>query len=222
MPSRPARPEGNNRSERRRRQGRTRIQATRDPRAVSIDGKVTSWYDRNMKKVTGVIQLSASDLVGHLNCGHLTELDLDVVSGTLKKPEVWDPLLEILRERGHRHEQEFVAHLKDQGLHTVSIEGVDITDDFVLQTREAMESGADVITQAALRHERWSGRADILRRVEKPSRLGAWSYEVIDTKLARETKAGSVLQLCLYADLLEKLQDFAPELVYIVAPWSSV
>ena len=26
-------------------------------------------------------------------------------------------------------------------------------------------------------------------------------YEIIDTKLARETKAGSVLPLCLYADL---------------------
>lgn len=178
-------------------------------------------YDLIMRKIIDVIQLSASDLVGHLNCSHLTELDLNVVSGTLKKPHVWDPLLEILRERGHRHEQEFVEHLRDQGLKTIAIGGVDITDEAVSQTRDAMESGADVIIQAALRHQRWSGRADILRRVEKPSDLGAWSYEIVDTKLARETKAGSVLQLCLYADLLDKSQGAAPEFIYIVAPWSN-
>jgi uncharacterized protein len=174
-----------------------------------------------MKKIIDVIQLSASDLVGYLNCGHLTELDLNVASGTLKKPHVWDPLLEILRERGHRHEQDFVEHLRGQGLNAISIEGVDITNDAVSKTGDAMESGADVIIQAALRHERWSGRADILRRVEKPSNLGAWAYEIVDTKLARETKAGSVLQLCLYADLFDKAQGVAPEFIYIVAPWSN-
>ncbi|MEP6186330.1 TM0106 family RecB-like putative nuclease [Roseibium sp.] len=174
-----------------------------------------------MKKIIDVIRLSASDLVGHLNCSHLTELDLKVVSGTLKKPHVWDSLLEILRERGHRHEQAFVDHLCDQGLNSVTIDGVDITDEAVSQTRDAMECGVNVIIQAAFRHERWSGRADVLMRVEKPSDLGAWSYEIVDTKLARETKAGSVLQLCLYADLLDKAQGAAPEFIYIVAPWSN-
>ena len=178
-------------------------------------------YRITMKKIIDVIQLSASDLVSHTNCSHLTELDLSVASGTLKKPHVWDPLLEILRERGLRHEQEFVDHLREQGLKTVVIEGVDITDDSVSKTREALKSGVDIITQAALRDGRWSGRADILRRVEKPSALGAWSYEIVDTKLARETKAGSVLQLCLYADLLTKAQGATPDFIYIVAPWTN-
>ncbi len=31
-----------------------------------------------MKKYTDKIVLNASDLVGHLNCGHLTELDLQM------------------------------------------------------------------------------------------------------------------------------------------------
>lgn len=146
---------------------------------------------------------------------------MNVASGTLKKPQVWDPLLEILRERGHRHEQEFVQHLSDQGLACVTIDGVDITNDAVAQTHQAMIDGVDVIIQAAFSHGRWSGRADILRRVEKPSDLGDWSYEIIDTKLARETKAGSVLQLCLYADLVHKAQGLAPEFIYIVAPWSN-
>src|SRR3546814_5859791 len=65
------------------------------------------------------------------------------------------------------------------------------------------------------------GRADVLKRVETPSALGAWSYEVFDTKLARETKGGAVLQLCLYADLLEHTQGRAPDYVHVVAPWSN-
>ncbi|MCE8532260.1 TM0106 family RecB-like putative nuclease [Ruegeria pomeroyi] len=174
-----------------------------------------------MKKISEYIQLSASDLVGHLNCAHLTELDLGVATGALKKPKVWDPLLEVLRERGRRHEEGFVEHLAEQGLENITIEGVDITADAVSQTNDAMAQGIDVIIQGALRHDRWSGRADILRRVETPSELGAWSYEIIDTKLARETKAGSVLQLCLYADLLEQVQGKPPAYVYVVAPWSN-
>lgn len=173
-----------------------------------------------MKKHVDQITLSASDLVGHLNCAHLTELDLQVTEGALAKPKHWDPLLEILRERGDQHEKAFIAHLEAQGLTSVRIDGVDVTPAAVDETRAAMMSGAQIIVQAALAHDRWVGRADILRRLEKPSNLGSWSYEIIDTKLARETKAGSVLQLCLYADLLEQVQGIAPEYVYVVAPWS--
>jgi predicted RecB family nuclease len=168
-----------------------------------------------------IIHLSASDLVGHLNCHHLTSLDLAVASGALTKPKRWDPLLEILRERGHRHETAFLEHLKQQGFGAVAITGIDITPDSIGQTTAAMAAGSEIIIQAALRHGRWSGRADVLRRVERPSTLGAWSYEVIDTKLARETKGGTVLQLCLYADLLAEAQGNAPEYVYVVAPWSN-
>jgi uncharacterized protein len=77
-----------------------------------------------------------------------------------------------------------------------------------------------VIVQGALADDGWIGRADILRRVETPSALGNWSYEAIDTKLARETKAGAVLQLCLYSDLLRAVQGTPPEYMHVVAPWS--
>lgn len=43
---------------------------------------------------------------------------------------------------------------------------------------------------------------------------------MIDTKLARETKRGIVLQLCLYADLLGPLQGGARPHSNVVAPWS--
>jgi predicted RecB family nuclease len=76
------------------------------------------------------------------------------------------------------------------------------------------------IAQGALQAGRWGGRADILRRIEKPSDLGAWSYEVVDTKLACETKGNTVLQICLYSDLLTHAQKLTPESAYVVTPGS--
>ena len=164
--------------------------------------------------------LSASDLVGHLNCRHLTGLDIEVARGTLPKPAFWDPLLQILWERGARHEQGYVEHLKAQGFHVTVIDGVGVDDDAVAQTRTAMIEGHPIIVQGAFRLNAWVGRTDILRRIDTPSDLGAWSYEVIDTKLARETKGGTVLQLCLYAELVDSVQGLTPAYSYVVAPWS--
>lgn len=174
-----------------------------------------------MKKSNGQLSLSASDLVGYLNCNHLSALDLEVVGGTREKPKHYDPLLEILKERGNLHEKAYLDHLQNGGFEYVKIDGLDISDDSVKATISAMSSGAGIIVQAALRSGGFVGRADILRRVEKPSNLGEWSYEIIDTKLSRETKGGSILQLCLYADLLSEVQGFPPEHIYIVAPWSN-
>lgn len=58
-----------------------------------------------MRKTEHTFQLSASDLVGHLNCRHLTALDRAVAEGALAKPKVWDPLLKIISERGSAHER---------------------------------------------------------------------------------------------------------------------
>jgi predicted RecB family nuclease len=164
------------------------------------------------------LQLSATDLVGHLNCHHLTALELDATNGTRKRPTFRDPFLEILWERGARHERQFVDHLIKEGCQVVRIEGVGVTHEAVEQTLAAMKAGTQIIVQGALASGRWGGRADILRRIATPSALGDWSYEILDTKLARETRGGTVLQLCLYADLLTDAQGLSPEYVYVVTP----
>lgn len=174
-----------------------------------------------MRKTGDSFQLTATDLVGHLNCRHLTALDRAVAEGALAKPKVWDPLLAIPAERGSAHEQAYIEHLQAAGFEIVRIDGVEVTDSAVAETLAAMKAGAQVIVQGALAHEDWIGRADILRRInDRPSDLGPWSYEVIDTKLARETKAGAVLQLCLYSDLLAHAQGTPPDYMHVVAPWS--
>jgi predicted RecB family nuclease len=171
-----------------------------------------------MQQVGSLFRFSASDLVGHLDCHHLTALDAAVARGTATKPKIWDPVLETLVERGRAHERQYVESLKQSGLSVVEIEGGGVTAGQVDQTLAAMRSGADVIYQGAFIQGGWSGRADILRRVEVPSALGSWSYEVTDTKLARETKGATVLQLSLYSEMLAAVQGRMPEHMYVVTP----
>jgi uncharacterized protein len=84
-------------------------------------------------------------------------------------------------------------------------------------TAAAMRSGADVIFQATFFDGRWRGHADfLLRREDRPSDLGSWSYDIADTKLARRVKAAAILQMCVYGDLLEQIQGIPPETVSVV------
>ncbi len=173
-----------------------------------------------MMKQGAALQLSASDLVGHLNCRHLTDLDFAAAHGRLERPHYHDPLLEILVERGERHEKDYLSHLASLGHDIVRIAGKGITQTQAEQTIAAMRAGARVIAQATFLQGTWGGRADVLLRVDTPSKLGAWSYEPIDTKLARETKGGTVLQLSLYAELLAQVQGVMPEHMHVVVPGS--
>lgn len=171
-----------------------------------------------MRLIRNGLQLSASDLVGHLDCHHLTALDAAVARGTAAKPTIWDPMLETLAERGRAHERAYLEKLKESGLSVVEIEGGGVTSAQAAQTLEAMRAGTAIIYQGALLHDVWSGRADIFRRVEVSSDLGRWSYEVIDAKLSRETKGATVLQLSLYSELLAAAQGRVPEYMYVVTP----
>lgn len=88
-----------------------------------------------------IVHLSASDLVGHLNCGYLTNLDLAVAKRELNKPSVWDPVLEILVERGVLHEQSYLKHLEASGLDVVRIDGIGLETNVLVQTIDAMCTG---------------------------------------------------------------------------------
>ena len=155
-----------------------------------------------------------TDLSNFLSCRHLSALDLRVARGELQRPVRYDEVREELRERGRAHEQAYLAHLRAQGLRVAGDEEGSTNE----ATLEAMHSGVDVIYQATLAHDVWSGRVDFLRRVNTPSDLGNWSYEPFDTKLARETKAGTILQLCVYTHLLEKIQGTRPAFMHVVPP----
>ena len=173
-----------------------------------------------MKIAEQLVRLSATDLSNHLACRHLTTLDLQVAQGKRDEPEWAAPDLAVIRERGERHEREYLAHLRAQGRTVENLSHISPKEEKRLmeKTLALMERGADVIAQGALSDGEWFGRPDVLRRVPTPSERWPWSYEVADTKLARETKATTILQLSLYSELLKKTQGTAPEFLWVVPP----
>ena len=138
-----------------------------------------------MQKSGHSILLSASDVVGHLNCRYLTGLDIAVAEDVTQKPAFWDPLLEILWERGARHERGFIEHLKSQGLSVTIIEGIGVDDKAAVQIRDAMIASIEIIVQGAFRTGVWVVHTDVLRRVETASDLGAWSYATGSANVSR-------------------------------------
>src|SRR5579862_2955042 len=161
---------------------------------------------------------SPTDLANFVVCRQKTTLDRLVAEGSLVAPMRADPLSDVLRQRGIDHERRYVDELREQHL-TVADLGTDETRDVrVARARAAMRAGVDVIVQAALASEQWFGYADVLRKVDVQSALGAWSYEAVDTKLTRETRGGTILQLCVYTSLLEALQGRAPDQFHVVTP----
>jgi predicted RecB family nuclease len=140
--------------------------------------------------------------------------------GLRKRPWQNDPLLDLLFARGVEHEKAYVESLRAEGRGVVDLSNEKDRDAVVAQTLNAMRAGAGIIVQAALRDGRWFGRPDVLLRVETPSDLGTWSYEVSDTKLARDTRGGTILQLALYSDMLAGTQGTRPARFCVVTPES--
>lgn len=169
-----------------------------------------------MHRTGNTLTLAPTDLAKHLACAHLTQLDRAVAEGRLALPDWSNPNLELLRKRGLEHEAAYIDNLEASGLSVAN--HTDHTDRNSSRTLEAMQQGFDVIVQPELASGRWYGRADVLLRVEAPSDLGEWSYEAIDTKLAQETRAGTILQLCLYSEIIAELQGLNPELMHVVKP----
>ncbi len=169
-----------------------------------------------MKRDQDTLRLSATDLANHLACRHLTVLDRGAAEGRWKPPDAYRPEAAVLAERGLEHERAYLAHLEQRGLRVTRLDDEADGARALERTLAAMYAGAEVIAQATLAGGRWLGRADVLLKVGRPSELGAWSYEALDTKLARETKAGAVLQLCLYSGLLGEMQGVLPERMHIV------
>jgi uncharacterized protein len=162
--------------------------------------------------------LSATDVANFLGCRHRTALDMAVAYKKRARPYRNDPLLEALWQRGLQHEKRYVDSLRPNAESIVELGSIEDREEQIKQTHEAMTKGVDVIVQGGLSDGHWFGRPDVMRRVMKASALGAWSYEIADTKLAKETKAGTILQLGLYSEMLTALQEVRPEYFHVVTP----
>lgn len=163
-----------------------------------------------------MILFSASDLVNYLECEHLTALDLVNLETPLQRTEA-DEQVKLIQDKGYQHEEAYLADLKAAAIGVVDVkvagQGIEAA---VEATHAAMRQGAGVIYQACLRTGNLIGYVDFLRRVEIPSGLGDYSYEVVDTKLSRSPRAKFILQLCLYSELLDDVQGLLPRHIHVV------
>lgn len=169
-----------------------------------------------MQKRGQEILYSASDLVNSLECEHLTTLDLIDLETPLPKTADSDEA-RLFQARGYSHEAAFLEVLKTRHSSLIDIAAsAGSLDEKVAATQQAMRAGHEVIFQATLRDGGLIGHADFLRKVPRRSPLGKWSYEVLDTKLARSTKTKFIIQLGFYSALLGKAQDLPPLQMHVV------
>lgn len=172
-----------------------------------------------MHRINGLLIFTASDLAAYLECGHLVHLERQVVFGEMERPQR-DDAAELLARKGAVHERQYLDRLRDEGREIVefSVPAAFIEDYIAAarRTEEAMERGADVLVQATLFDGTWLGRADVLMRVPMPSQRWAWSYEVIDTKLALTTRPSAIVQICNYSEHVARVQGRPPKDMHIV------
>jgi predicted RecB family nuclease len=168
----------------------------------------------------GQLVLSPSDLSNFLSCRHRAGLDLAFAHKIMTRPAYSNPYAAILQKHGEDHEAAYVQSIRAEGLAVVDARPDDKTtaDQSRAITIEAMRNRADAIVQARLEGAGVAGYADILYRVHRPSALGDWSYEAHDTKLTRDTKGGTILQLSAYSHLLAEMQGATPEFFHVVTP----
>jgi len=173
-----------------------------------------------MQFLDGRLIVSPSDLTGFLECEHLTQQELAAARGEIERPERKDPELEVLTRRGLEHEARQLASMRISHQRVVEFPFPDGTiaglTEAHAQTVAAMRDGVYVIYQGTFFDGRWRCHPDFLLRVDRPSKLGAYSYEVADAKLARKAKAAAVLQCCVYSEQVAAVQGVEPEEIHLI------
>jgi len=111
---------------------------------------------------------------------------------------------------GLRHEEVLLRKLEKEGHSIARLPGKQTQDDYTA-TRQAMASGVEFIHQASLCHGGMRGSADLLRKIERPSALGGWSYIPIECKLASKPKTTFLVQASAYCELLTPLLGSRPD-----------
>ena len=119
----------------------------------------------------------------HLENPHLTEPDEEREDQKL------------IAQTGNDHEAQVVSAFRDSVPGLVEIQAVGF-EDARRKTLDAIDSGAPVIYQAALKDARFRGFADFLILDDRGS------YHVWDAKLARSPKPYFPVQLCCYSEML--------------------
>src|SRR5439155_8102741 len=153
-----------------------------------------------MKRRGSGYLFSPTDLTNYMQSEFITWMDRYAWEHpTEAQPDPDTEEQRIIQEKGIEHERAFLDALQAQGRQVCKFEGV---REHLTETLAAMRRGEEIIYQGYLEQGEFGGYPDFLVRVDRPSQLGAWSYDPWDTKLARHPTPYFLIQLCAYADLL--------------------
>ncbi|MFM9128692.1 MAG: AAA domain-containing protein, partial [Candidatus Limnocylindrus sp.] len=160
-------------------------------------------------------------LLAEALCGHSLWRDIQHAAGELAGPVVFKDELRTLRSKlGVSHEQKWLERLAALGINITEI-GADGADgERIARTIAAMQAGAEAIHGGRIAFGRWNGepdlliRADVIRRIRgaaTPSGTSdsATRYEAGDMKLSGDLAVTALLQVGLYAELLDLIQGIA-------------
>jgi hypothetical protein len=103
-----------------------------------------------MEHVDGRLIFSATDLINHLECPHLTRLNIQVALGREDPEPSRSDTTNLVARKGDEHERAHLDRLAEEGWEIVRVEsepGLEGTRRGARETVEAMRAGAEVIYQ---------------------------------------------------------------------------
>ena len=127
-------------------------------------------------------------------------------------------MTEALRQRGAEHERAYVESLRAQGLQIRRLTRSSHPTLALRRRSRRCAAGQRSSSRPRSTGNSWLGYADILRRVRRPapSVRGRTSPTTRSSRAKRA--AATILQLSVYADLLEGIQQALPERFQVVTP----
>lgn len=148
--------------------------------------------------------ITASKLYDYIQCPH--RIWRDIYGPQEEKIQETNPFVELLWEKGFKHEEKIVSKLGD----FLNLKEGSIDERFE-KTIEAMKNKIPLIYQGVLKHENLLGITDLLKKlpdntympIDIKSGMGFEEKDEEDEE-GKQKKHYSV-QLCLYNDLLKKL-----------------
>ena len=159
---------------------------------------------------------SPSDLNNFTLCKyHIKNDKLSFKNKLLKRKPIGD--LELIIELGLKHEKKHLNLFKNK-YKKIKIINDELSENKRYQdTLLALKEGFKVIHKAFFIEDTFRGEVDFLIRVETESSLGPYSYEVWDTKIAKNPQSRHVLQITAYSFLLSKVQGLLPKKMYLIS-----
>ena len=166
-----------------------------------------------MKRVLDRIVYSPSDLVRFVQSPYIAWME----RARLEQPELYQPdpedaMLALLARKGDEHESACLESFRQLGIAPTVIG----RDNAFEETRQALQSRAPLIFQAALSDEVFQGYADFLALRDPGIPDTPASYVILDAKLARHVRPYFIVQLCCYADMLEHMTGQRPLQVGVI------